>query len=710
MNLYRPRVGVGTKTLMALTIVFWIPVAVLAMMLNSMFSDLLYEESIKQVKLQLTGAQNIIEERIGLVENMLLHQAGTTEIKQSIRSNNIQQLQASLIELGKQNNLVSILFAVDKSHRVITRRNDKRNDTVAIGETLINAFKTGEVQNSYELVPRNFLLLEDESLAKLLSNLGLVHFVVMPVKKEGNVIAALVAGIMISTDTSLGNSVYSQYGSELAIFAGNPRNALHLHATTSLPRSTWSMGQILPSEIHRIIALGHSYHDLLTVNKEEIIAAVQPIKDSNNRFIGAMGISILPDEINDVVMGIILSGVVVTAVIALFIALLSVFFVHHDITRPLAVIQDAMQRFGKGELDISLNLKTGDQLEDLGNGFNNMAENIKRREERFKKHNEVARLFMSTLNMNELLDQTLQIVVSVTNSHMGILYLWNELEQQLVPRAQYGLNQELKPLGMGDGLPGQAAKQGKQILINSSSSTDIDNIVDLGTHQLPPEEIVYIPLIYQSNLLGVLTLGKLEKYPADERQLFSYLADQISIALDNAAMHQRVQELSITDALTGLYNRRYLNQSLEQEWSRAERQQSTVSILLADIDNFKSINDEYGHDVGDEVLKKFARIFKDNARKGDVVARYGGEEFVILVVNGDHEQALKMADRICASARETKFAGLDRQVTLSIGVSSFPDLTVNSLNQLINAADQSMYKAKASGKDKVVSLKLNELN
>jgi diguanylate cyclase (GGDEF)-like protein len=224
----------------------------------------------------------------------------------------------------------------------------------------------------------------------------------------------------------------------------------------------------------------------------------------------------------------------------------------------------------------------------------------------------------------------------------------------------------------------------------------------MGFMKSVPCEVVYIPLIYQDSVLGVLVLGSAKHYSEDEVQLFDFLADQISMALDNARMHQRIHELSITDGLTSLHNRRYLNTRLDQEWARSQRHGSSIAVLLSDIDNFKSVNDSYGHDRGDEVLRQVAAIFKRNARKEDLVARYGGEEFVVILPNTSMDAARQMAERICADARAEEYPWMeDRGATLSIGVAAFPEAEFNNAEELIQAADQAMYKAKTSGKDKV---------
>lgn len=698
----RPRLGVGTKTLVALTLVFWIPVGALGGYLYHMFGGMLQNEGIKHAHVLLKGAHNVIDERVSRVSGLLNQIVSTREFQLAMATRDLTTIQTTLLEQGKQHSYISILTAVDNSQRVLSRRNDQRGDSISIGETLSAALRSGEPRDATELVGRNFLSREDEVLGRLVENLGLVRFVVMPVIHDNHIVGALVAGLVISTDTWIGNTVYSRYGGEMAIFAGNPRDALQLHATTSLPRSTWVLGQLLPKQVHQLIELGRPYARTLTIEGRTVIAAFEPIMDSRNRIIGAIGVSVPHDEVDAAVLSTLAKAIAMTSFIALLIALASVFFVHHDITHPLRLLQEAMKRFGDGDFSTRLDLKTGDQLEDLGDRFNIMANDIWRRDQRFKKHNEIAKLFMSTLDMTELLDKTLSIVASVTESQVGILYLVDEIDQFMVPQAQYGTSLDLEPFPMGEGLPGVAAKEKRSLFVDVAEREVSDACIHTGFMSLAPKEVVYIPLVYMDKVLGVLMLGSTRHYPEDELQLFDHLADQIAMAIDNAKMHQRIKELSITDGLTGLSNRRYLNERLEQEWARAARSNLPISLLLSDIDNFKSINDQYGHDKGDVVLKEVAEIFKSNARKEDIVARYGGEEFVIVLPNATTEQACQLAQRICETSRAKEYPWLDRKVTLSIGVSTVTDIDEEHSESLVLAADQAMYKAKSSGKDQVV--------
>lgn len=170
----------------------------------------------------------------------------------------------------------------------------------------------------------------------------------------------------------------------------------------------------------------------------------------------------------------------------------------------------------------------------------------------------------------------------------------------------------------------------------------------------------------------------------------------------------RVARENITDPLTGVNNRRYLDRRLEEEVTRARRYALPFSILLIDIDHFKLINDTYGHQVGDQVLVSYARLLKDTSRKTDVVARYGGEEFLIIAPSTPGEEAVRLAERIRHEAEIRQFAvrGKEGQqerihITVSIGVANLGD-EIDSLEKLMQCADQALYRAKNEGRNRVL--------
>ncbi|MDH4163930.1 MAG: diguanylate cyclase [Nitrospirota bacterium] len=169
-------------------------------------------------------------------------------------------------------------------------------------------------------------------------------------------------------------------------------------------------------------------------------------------------------------------------------------------------------------------------------------------------------------------------------------------------------------------------------------------------------------------------------------------------------MLSQVENLAVMDPLTGLFNRRRFETILGNEFRRSVRYHSPLSLLMLDIDHFKIINDTFGHQTGDAVLKECARLFHDLVRQVDTVARYGGEEFVILSPNITRDSAFQAADRIRKAIEAHSFPGVEgRSITISIGVASMPDPALDSEEKFIHSADMAMYEAKKKGRNRVVS-------
>ena len=206
-------------------------------------------------------------------------------------------------------------------------------------------------------------------------------------------------------------------------------------------------------------------------------------------------------------------------------------------------------------------------------------------------------------------------------------------------------------------------------------------------------------------------IGRLLLYPPrdgsfdeESEQLAHWLAAQASIAIENERLHRTVKRQAITDELTQLANRRRFTETLAVEVRRAERFGDPLALVLADLDDFKLINDQYGHQAGDEVLRRFADVLRENVRDFDLPVRYGGEEFAVLLPETGLDGAEQLARRLqhaLTRLRLPEIGGDKPPVTSSFGVASFP--TARSAEELLSAADGALYRAKAAGKNRVAS-------
>jgi len=239
-----------------------------------------------------------------------------------------------------------------------------------------------------------------------------------------------------------------------------------------------------------------------------------------------------------------------------------------------------------------------------------------------------------------------------------------------------------------------------QILFTPRRMEGISNILqEIGiTHDI---ETLRLPLMFEENLLGILWVWG-EGITKSDLPVMSIFAKQIGISLERARLFQEVQSLALTDPLTGLHNRRSFFQAGKVEFSRAQRMNRPLACMMLDLDHFKQINDNYGHQVGDHILQEFAQQCKDSVREIDLIGRYGGEEIIILLPETDLIAALQIAERMCASIAETpmKVGQQEINVTASIGVAA-KDENTDQLETLIARADQAMYIAKHKGRNLV---------
>jgi diguanylate cyclase (GGDEF)-like protein len=209
-----------------------------------------------------------------------------------------------------------------------------------------------------------------------------------------------------------------------------------------------------------------------------------------------------------------------------------------------------------------------------------------------------------------------------------------------------------------------------------------------------------IALVSFGQTLGVLVLDSARQKAFDSglQQTLESLADICATAIQNAQHVERVRQLAYLDGLTGIFNRRFFELRITEELERATRFESNLAVLMVDIDQFKRLNDEFGHLLGDEVLRQVSSIFSDHLRKIDVVCRYGGEEFAILLPETAWENALHVADKLKRVVEKWAFPGVPRPVTVSAGAATFPEHG-RVRDELVKAADAGLYAAKQAGRN-----------
>jgi diguanylate cyclase (GGDEF)-like protein len=276
----------------------------------------------------------------------------------------------------------------------------------------------------------------------------------------------------------------------------------------------------------------------------------------------------------------------------------------------------------------------------------------------------------------------------------------------LVMRAFHG---ELTPcFPPGARLPA-AQKPWSQVLASTGTVIEKDLGAEAESFRLFKESAsrMSIPLISFGQTLGVLTLhsSHVNAFRDGELQSLESVADICANSIQNAHYVERVKQLAYLDGLTGIFNRRFFEMRILEEIERARRYGTGMAVIMADIDQFKRLNDEFGHLLGDEVLRQVSSIFHQQVRKIDVVCRYGGEEFAVLLTQTNAAQALTVAEKLRKTVEDWQFPGVPRRITISAGIAGFP-VHGMSRDELVRAADSGLYAAKQAGRNRVCIAKV----
>jgi diguanylate cyclase (GGDEF)-like protein len=279
----------------------------------------------------------------------------------------------------------------------------------------------------------------------------------------------------------------------------------------------------------------------------------------------------------------------------------------------------------------------------------------------------------------------------------GSVALFNSSRNQLSPQAGWGHESaELEPYGPEDCW---ALRRGRTHLPRPGGEFRCAHLALPGW-----ERAVCVPMIAQGDTVGVLTLRPAGAHPPELVSVAETLGERFGLTVANLRLRDRLRDQSIRDPLTGLFNRRYLEETLARELSRAERKSHPLGLLLVDIDHFKRLNDTHGHDAGDAALAEVGRLLGRSFRASDVTCRYGGEEFVVVLPDAQRDFTVARAESLREAVKELRLAakgGPSQAITVSVGVAHFPD-DGRTPEALVRAADVALYAAKAQGRDRVV--------
>jgi diguanylate cyclase (GGDEF)-like protein len=415
---------------------------------------------------------------------------------------------------------------------------------------------------------------------------------------------------------------------------------------------------------------------------------------------GTLGVHVLipEDELDDAVSeNAFFIGVILVAflICALAFALTAARSLQSQIERLL----DAARTIGKGNFSIEVPTEGNDEFAALGKEFNSMARQLETRLEELQL--ERARLQETVRRVGESLgkgldrDALLGIVVQTAVDGVGA-----ECGRVVMRHGANGALSEAARAGNISGyMAAVQAAEAAALEAGEPAETQISGANALARPLAAPEP--------EEGSLGVISIARPGRpFSQRQRELFEYLTNQAAISIENVDLHETIQRQAVTDELTGLFNHRRFQEVITAEVERTRRFGQELGLIMLDIDNFKRVNDAYGHLQGDLVLREVARMLRESAREIDEPARYGGEEMAVALPQTGLQGAYEFAERVRQRIESLQIDLLDGdgtlRVTASFGVASLPHSAKIDKDALVAAADAALYRAKRSGKNRTV--------
>ncbi|MCC7072226.1 MAG: diguanylate cyclase [Deltaproteobacteria bacterium] len=444
------------------------------------------------------------------------------------------------------------------------------------------------------------------------------------------------------------------------------------------------------------------------------------------------------------------------------LAVLVFFATNRMVARPVARLARLMRRAEQGDFLARARVEGNDELGDLSMAFNQMLRaitNLKASEieregalksaqaqvamkkqledaaERLQLSNtalqrrvqgqsllmEAAHRLGSTLDKGALVERLARLVADNLGRSDFAVWLVRENEHgEPVLQVGHAAGALDRPdvmsasFAVGEGVVGLVAETGAPVLVSDLADPP-SNVAELRGKHLPlaAGSLLCAPMLHKGRVVGVLTFyaASAHSFDSDDVALLQALGAQAAMAVVNADLYQQTLELSVTDALTGLMNRRALNRILDAELVRAQRFTTPLVVLMLDVDHFKHYNDRMGHLLGDEALRAVAQALGTSIRKVDAVARFGGEEFCVILPRTDEAAGLDVAEKLLRAVRAQAVPGAEGQplgrLSISVGLAVYPDdmppaIEGSPVEVLLDTADKAAYEAKQRGRDRVV--------
>ena len=400
---------------------------------------------------------------------------------------------------------------------------------------------------------------------------------------------------------------------------------------------------------------------------------------------------------DDIRRGRLVAGVVLLGFFLL--ALVAAIVVSRALTRQIDGFLAAARRLGAGDFSAHVPTRGSDQFAQLGGEFNNMSAQLEQRlqelsQERLRMELSLRRIgetFASNLDRDALLEIVVRTAVDAVDAEGGQAFMDGR------PLTTVGATS--RPAAAADEVERRVLAIGEPAFADVEGAHALAHPLRAGPAAGPEADAI-------AGAISVWRTGR--PFSHRERELFHYLAGQAAVSVENVGLHETVNRQAVTDELTGLSNRRRFQETMSAEVERAKRFSTELGLVMLDIDDFKAVNDTYGHQQGDLVLREVAKILKASSREIDEPARYGGEELALVLPGTDLEGAHQLAERVregIAALRLPILGDADAEplrITASFGAAAVP-VSAEDVRGLVAAADEALYQAKRAGKNRTVS-------
>ncbi|HVA21088.1 MAG TPA: diguanylate cyclase [Candidatus Micrarchaeia archaeon] len=408
-------------------------------------------------------------------------------------------------------------------------------------------------------------------------------------------------------------------------------------------------------------------------------------------------------------VGDLVAPVALAAVLVLTVAMVAVYLVvEHYLARPLRQLGAAVARLREGDYSRPVEAAGADEIIRLAANFDLMRERLHAQLVGATGRTQIAAALNSAEPIDQALHAVLRALADLLHAGLAVLITRSGPEPGDDLRVAAGTRAELPAwsvLTSSPGLLGSLARRPATVVRDQLADLDRGPL----EQTLGLRDCLAVPLQLGERARGLLVVGnKRLPYTADDRMLCQSVADQILVAIEKSVLLAVSQREANTDAMTGLYNYRFLRGYLDQQVNVADRMGSSLTVLMLDLDHFKALNDAHGHQAGDAALRAFGRKLMESVRRSDLAARYGGEEFTVVMTNTGRADAEVVADKIRQAVRSMPIPLPDGRVlrcSVSIGGVVFPEGSGGD-RDLLALADRALYTAKRNGRDRVEFLDL----